>query len=80
MSANTKKTIGTVLSILAIAANTMAISTKALLGKRAGWEQLMLYIAVGFVLSIISIIVKRNTVAWAAVASSAASIALFFIQ
>lgn len=73
-----KKTISTVIGIAAIATNLMAITYKAMLGMRAGWESLMMIIFAGLVLSIISIIVKRSTVSWISVASTLVAIGIFF--
>jgi hypothetical protein len=64
--------------VLAITINLIAFFYKAIQGARAGWETLLPIVAVGVILTLVTIFLKRNAIAWVAVVTAVLTIVIFF--
>lgn len=64
--------------VLAITINLIAFLYKGIQGGRAGWETLLPIVAVGVILTLVTIFLKRNVIAWVAVVMAMLSVAIFF--
>lgn len=75
MSEAPKKSIpATVFAIIAILAGLNAFTQGLMLGRRAGYEMMMIYAAPAVVAAIIAIAIRRNALSWVALAAGGLAI------
>ncbi|MFK8038144.1 MAG: hypothetical protein AB8B74_07640 [Crocinitomicaceae bacterium] len=67
------------ISIIAISVNLISILYKLMQGARAGWETMLPIVATGAVLTIVAVLIQRNSIAWTAVITAILSILFFFL-